>query len=237
MKNNWINYWNQKNIWTESDLWKKNVKVFFNETSHILNYNKKSIVLDIGCGNGDYANELSSKVDKIYCIDVSEEYVNSCKARFSNNKNIKVLKLISDDYTNLSFLKENKFSIINVNSVVQYFNSQQDIIDLVKSIKKISSENAYLLISDIEVNNSKIKSNLKLIYNSIFNGYFFSLIKMLFNLFKDKKYSQTLKLQSLLIVNLDKLIKDLSIFVNKVTVINEKFQILDLNRKSLLIQF
>ena len=107
MKKNWINYWNQKNIWTESDLWKKNVKVFLNETSHILNYNKKSIVLDIGCGNGDYANELSSKVDQIYCIDVSEEYVNSCKVRFSNNKNIKVLKL-SDDYTNLLFLKENK---------------------------------------------------------------------------------------------------------------------------------
>ena len=96
MKKNWINYWNQKNIWTESDLWKKNVKVFLNETFHILNYNKKSIVLDIGCGNGDFANELSSKVDKIYCIDVSEEYVNSCKARFSNNKNIKVLKLNDD---------------------------------------------------------------------------------------------------------------------------------------------
>ena len=234
MENNWINYWNQKNIWTESDLWKKNVKVFLNETSHILNYNKESVVLDIGCGNGDYANELSSKVDKIYCIDVSEEYVNSCKARFSNNKNIKVLKL-SDDYTNLSFLKENKFSIIIVNSVVQYFNSQQDIIDLVKSIKKISSENAYLLISDIEVNNNKIKSNLKLIYNSIFNGYFFSLIKMFFNLFKDKKYSQTLKLQSLLIVNLDKLIKDLSIFVREVIIIKNNITT-NVDRKHLLIK-
>ena len=128
MKKNWINYWNQKNIWTESDLWKKNVKVFFNETSHILNYNKESIVLDIGCGNGDYANELSSKVDKIFCIDVSEEYVNSCKARFSNNKNIKVLKL-SDDYTNLSFLKENKFSIIVLKLVLSIFFSLASILN------------------------------------------------------------------------------------------------------------
>ena len=46
-----------------------------------------------------------------------------------------------------------------------------------------------------------------------------------------------MKYQPILYVNLAKLVKDLSIFVNKVTVINEKFQILDLNRKSLLIQF
>ena len=46
-----------------------------------------------------------------------------------------------------------------------------------------------------------------------------------------------MKYQPILYVNLDKLIKDLSIFVNKVTVINEKFQVLDLDRKSLLIQF
>jgi hypothetical protein len=53
----------------------------------------------------------------------------------------------------------------------------------------------------------------------------------------DKEYRNMMKYQDILYVNLDKLIKDLSIFVNKVTVINEKFQILDLDRKSLLIQF
>ena len=46
-----------------------------------------------------------------------------------------------------------------------------------------------------------------------------------------------MKYQPILYVNLDKLIKDLSIFVNKVTVINEKFRTIDLDRKSLLIKF
>ena len=58
---------------------------------------------------------------------------------------------------------------------------------------------------------------------------------MFFNLFKDKKYSQTLKLQSLLIVNLDKLIKDLSIFVGEVIII-EKNITTNVDRKHLLIK-
>jgi len=53
----------------------------------------------------------------------------------------------------------------------------------------------------------------------------------------DKEYRNMMKYQPILYVNLDKLINDLSIFANKITVLNEKFQILDLDRKSLLIQF
>ena len=62
-------------------------------------------------------------------------------------------------------------------------------------------------------------------------------MKLGLTILMDKEYRNMMKYQDILYVNLDKLIKDLSIFVNKVTVINEKFQILDLDRKSLLIQF
>jgi len=62
-------------------------------------------------------------------------------------------------------------------------------------------------------------------------------MKLGLTMLMDKEYRNMMKYQDILYVNLDKLIKDLSIFVNKVTVINEKFQILDLDRKSLLIQF
>ena len=55
LKNNWINYWDKKNIWTESHLWKKNIEILYKKTSKILNYNKEMNILDIGCGNGDFA--------------------------------------------------------------------------------------------------------------------------------------------------------------------------------------
>ena len=39
-KKNWLNYWNEKNIWLESDLLKKNTEIFYQKTSNIFNYNK-----------------------------------------------------------------------------------------------------------------------------------------------------------------------------------------------------
>ena len=176
-KTNWINYWDKKNIWTESGLWKKNIEIFFQKTSNIFHYDKKNIVLDIGCGNGDFAEKILDRVGQVFCVDTSQEYINICKSRFLNSKNINVLKL-GKDYTDLSFIKNIKFSIIIANSVVQYYNTQKEIINLVKSVQKISEENALFLISDIEVFSDKKKSYLKLIYNSVINGYFFSLIKM-----------------------------------------------------------
>ena len=232
----WPIYWNKKNIWTDSEIWKKDVEFLYKKTFDMFNYNKKHTVLDIGCGNGDFAKKISSKVGHVYCLDTSQEFVNLCKINVANKNNVKIFKL-SNDYTNLSFLKNVKFSIIIANSVVQYYESQEEIVDLVKSVKKIALKDAYFLISDIEVIGNKKKSYFKLIYNSIIKGYFILLIKMGLTILMDKEYRDMIKHQPILYVNLDKLIKDLSIFVNKVTVINEKFQILDLNRKSLLIQF
>ena len=232
----WTIYWNKKNIWTDSEIWKKNVEYLYKKTFDMFNYNKKHTVLDIGCGNGDFAKKISSKVGHVYCLDTSQKYINLCKINVANKNNIKIFKL-SNDYTNLSFLKNVKFSIIIANSVVQYYESQEKIVDLVKSVKKIALKNAYFLISDIEVISNKKKSYFKLIYNSIIEGHFILLVKLGLTILMDKEYRNMMKYQDVLYVNLDKLIKDLSIFVNKVTVINEKFQILDLDRKSLLIQF
>ena len=232
----WTIYWNKKNIWTDSEIWKKNVEYLYKKTFDMFNYNKKHTVLDIGCGNGDFAKKISSKVDRVYCLDTSQEFINLCKINVANKNNVKIFKL-SNDYTNLSFLKNIKFSIIIANSVVQYYESQEKIVDLVKSVKKIALKNAYFLISDIEVISNKKKSYFKLIYNSIIEGHFILLVKLGLTILMDKEYRNMMKYQDVLYVNLDKLIKDLSIFVNKVTVINEKFQILDLDRKSLLIQF
>jgi ubiquinone/menaquinone biosynthesis C-methylase UbiE len=231
----WPIYWNKKNIWTNSDIWKKNNEIFFNKTSNIFNYNKKHTVLDIGCGNGDFAKKISDKVGLIYCLDTSQEFINLCKINVSNKNNIKILKL-GDDYTNLSFLKNINFSIIIANSVVQYYKSQEEIIKLVKSVKKIAIKNAYFLIADMHVVTDKKKSYFKLIYNSMINGYFISLVIMGLKIFMNKEFRDMIKYQPLLIVNLDKFIKDLSILVNKVTVINENLTI-NPDRKHLLIQF
>ena len=233
---NWPIYWNKKNIWADSDIWKKNNEIFYKKTFDFFNYNKNHTILDIGCGNGDFAKKISSKVGYVYCLDTSQEFVDLCKIKVADRNNVKIFKL-SNDYTNLSFLKNVKFSIIIANSVVQYYESQRKIVDLVKSVKKIALKNAYFLISDIHVISDKKRSYFKLIYDSIIEGHFISLMKLGLTMLMDKEYRNMTKYQPVLYVNLDKLVNDLSIIVNKVTIINEKFQVLDLDRKSLLIQF
>ena len=61
-------------------------------------------------------------------------------------------------------------------------------------------------------------------------------MKMGLKIFMNKEFKDMIKYQPLLIVNLDKFIRDLSILVNKVTIINENLTI-NPNRKHLLIQF
>ena len=238
-KTNWINYWNEKNIWTESNLWKKNNEIFFRKTSNIFNYNKNQVVLDIGCGNGDLAYNISTKVDQVYCLETSQEYINICKNKFLNSKNIKVLKL-NEDYTDLSFIKNIKFSIIIANSVIQHYRSQQEIVDLVKSLKKISSDDAQFLISDIVISNkqtwyNKTTNYLRLFYNSIINRYFISLIEMALKLIIDREYLKVKKNINVLVVDFDKLINDLSLIVKEVNEIKEHITI-NVNRKHLLIK-
>ena len=234
-KKNWLNYWNEKNIWLESELLKKNAEIFYQKTFDIFNYNKKHVVLEIGCGNGNLANKISSKVSEIYCLDTSQESINICKNKISKRENVKILKL-NNNYTNLSFLENTKFSIIIANSIVEYYRSQVEIIDLVKSVKKIAMKDARFLISNIVVTSDKIKKYPKLIYNSISLGYFVPLMKMSLKLIVDKKYSNFQKKQPSLIVNIDKLIEDLSVFVKNINIVNE---ILTVNpdRKHLLVQF
>jgi len=234
-KKNWLNYWNEKNIWLESELLKKSAEIFYQKTTDIFNYNNKHMVLEIGCGDGNLANKISSKVSEIYCLDTSQESINICKNKISKRENVKILKL-NNNYTNLSFLENTKFSIIIANSIVEYYRSQVEIIDLVKSVKKIAMKDARFLISNIVVTSDKIKKYPKLIYNSISNGYFVSLMKMGLKLIVDKKYSNIQKNQPILIVNIDKLIEDLSVIVKNITIVNE---ILTVNpdRKHLLVQF
>ena len=231
----WTIYWNKKNIWTDSEIWKKNVEYLYKKTFDMFNYNKKHTVLDIGCGNGDFAKKISSKVDRVYCLDTSQEFVNLCKINVANKNNVKIFKL-SNDYTNLSFLKNVKFSIIIANSVVQYYESQEKIVDLVKSVKKIALKNAYFLISDIHVISDKKRSYFKLIYDSIIEGHFISLMKLGLTILMDKEYRNMMKYQDVLYVNLDKLIKDLSIFVREVIIIKNNITT-NVDRKHLLIKF
>ena len=94
----WLTYWNKKNIWTDSDIWKKNTEIFYKKTFDIFNYNKKHTVLDIGCGNGDFAKKVSNKDEQL--IEQTRKLTNDLREKMNNQNLNEYIKSV----INISFL-------------------------------------------------------------------------------------------------------------------------------------
>ena len=130
MSNNWKNYWSKKNIWGSSSIWKKNSQVLSTNFKKIASINAKDI-LDIGCGTGELIENFIHDANKIYGVDISKDYVKTCKLKFKNQNKV-TIRLFNNNYNNLYKMK-NKFDFIFCNSVIQYFTNENEIIELVKA--------------------------------------------------------------------------------------------------------
>lgn len=148
-------------------------------------------------------------------------------------KNI-FIKLYKDNYKNL-YKMNKKFSFIFCNSVVQYFSNKNEIIELVKAVKKTSIKGTKFLISDIM--DIKEKKNLfRFIFYSFLRGYFFSLIKHYFILILNPEYRKLEIKYKLLRVDTHKIIKEIKPLCKKVKIIYTPLTI-NVNRKHILIEF
>ena len=234
MSNNWINYWSKKNIWSPSSIWIKNSNIFSKEVIRNFSINKNIDILDIGCGTGDFIEKLNPYVNEIYGVDISNVYIKICKKKFNiKYKNI-FIKLYKDNYKNL-YKMNKKFSFIFCNSVVQYFSNKNEIIELVKAVKKTSIKGSKFLISDIM--DIKEKKNLfRFIFYSFLRGYFFSLIKHYFILILNPEYRKLEIKYKLLRVDTHKIIKEIKPLCKKVKIIYTPLTI-NVNRKHILIEF
>tara|TARA_B100000795_G_C22674536_1_gene389265 strand:+ start:59 stop:760 length:702 start_codon:yes stop_codon:yes gene_type:complete len=233
MSKNWINYWTKKNIWGSSNIWKKNSDIYYKEVKKNLSISSNMTILDIGCGTGELIENLTKQKNKIYGVDVSEIYIKTCKKKFQKNKRI-VIKKFENNYKKL-YQIDKKFSLIFCNSVVQYFSNEDEIIELVKSAKRVSSKGTKFLISDIMEIKDK-KNIFKFIFYSLVRGYFFSLIKQYFTLILNPKYRVLEAKYKLLHVDVDRLAKKIKKISKKVKVIDLPLTI-NVNRKHILIEF
>lgn len=102
--------------------------------------NKEIEVLEVGCGTGRFTKKLSQKRFKVTAIDKSRVYIDYCKEKFKSENII---------FENTSFKKfepNKKFDVI-LFSWTGVHNSQQHKI-ILENIKKISNENALIIIVD-----------------------------------------------------------------------------------------
>ena len=60
-------------------------------------------ILDVGCGPGVYADELSARCDELYGIDISDNMIEMAKAKHLSNAQFSVGKIESLQYKNSYF--------------------------------------------------------------------------------------------------------------------------------------
>ncbi len=145
---NWIEYWNEDELWTYSKLWEVNAKLFIKKADPYISFSKEDTVLDIGCGSGFIAHALSPRVKTVVAADTSTRNLRLCELRCKDTANV-VTAEIPSDYTQIHSL--GKFSLFLCNSVVQYYQRPQQLEQLIASAQLAALPQARMLISDIPI--------------------------------------------------------------------------------------
>ncbi|MGN0497177.1 MAG: class I SAM-dependent methyltransferase [Lachnospiraceae bacterium] len=106
------NYWGEDGLNWYNKAEKFSWDTFKSTLEPIVNkyhlFEKKSIWLDFGCGEGRIANILKEHVLHIYCCDISERAISNCKKRFKHCENVTCFVNGSDNIS----IDSNKIDIV-----------------------------------------------------------------------------------------------------------------------------
>ena len=110
---------------------------------------KNTSVLEIGCGNGLIFNRIVSKIKNYTGIDNSYYAIESIKksSTFESNKN--KIMLHHCDASEIKNIDENKYDLIILNSVIQYFPSTEYLLDLISSLQQKVKPSTVIAIGDV----------------------------------------------------------------------------------------
>lgn len=147
---NWLGFWKSREVTPYRDtVWRMNMEYFVRATQTIMQYSGDDVVLDIGCGAGYLHESLHRRVRAVHGVDISQQYLDYCEAKFDGVSNCHFHKLDDTKYTDLGFLPERRFTKIVCLSVVQYYERPEDLEDLIRSVTRVAAPGALCLISDI----------------------------------------------------------------------------------------
>jgi 2-polyprenyl-3-methyl-5-hydroxy-6-metoxy-1,4-benzoquinol methylase len=140
-----------KNSYDGSNFSEIEMKEWLNDTIARINklISEDCNVLEIGCGNGLIFNSIIDNVSKYIGTDIAEKglelIANSKKGKLNASK----IELYQLDALNIDKIPNNKFNLIIINSVAQYFPSLDYLFNVLKKIEAYASTNCYIFLGDI----------------------------------------------------------------------------------------
>ncbi len=197
MSSSWSEFWQRKNDFDESMI--DNYRFFLSKVESYVQPVATSRVLDIGSGPGHLEDAWHNRVAEMHGLDISERYNQIALSKHSNHTHIFFHHLPPDDFLNFSFLRDKKFDIIIVMSVLQYYPNKETVKELITTIQQFAAPGAKLLLCDLVVHEGMLKDLLGILWQSLWNGRLFSMLRFFFKL-RFSKYYQIKKKEGFLVI-------------------------------------
>lgn len=176
----WLDFWQEENEFDDS--MSVNYAYFLARVEKYIPLSKKLKVLDIGSGPGNLETAWHDRVAEIHGLDVSKRYNEIARQKHAGHPNVYFHDLSPDDYLNFSPVLNQKFDVIIVMSVVQYYRNAAEVEQLLKAIKAVAAPGAKAMICDLMVGGSVLKDIGSIIGRSLRQGQLLTMIRLLIRL-------------------------------------------------------
>jgi ubiquinone/menaquinone biosynthesis C-methylase UbiE len=127
-------------------------------------------VLDIGCGNGDFAISCAKKASNVVGLDVSIKMIRNAKKAAADNKLTNVNFQIEDFF---SFEIDKKFDYVTLVYFLNIFQDENTVEDVLKKVKSFLRPGGHILIADeLEPRNKVLSYLVNMFRLPLFNFFY-----------------------------------------------------------------
>ncbi|GAB3889920.1 class I SAM-dependent methyltransferase [Spirosoma agri] len=176
----WLDFWQEENEFDNS--MSVNYGYFLARVEKYIPLSKNLKVLDIGSGPGNLETAWHDRVAEMHGLDISKRYNEIARNVHAQHPTVHFHDLPADDYLNFSPVLNQRFDVIIVMSVVQYYRNVAEVEQLLASMKQVAAPGAKAMICDLMVGGSVLKDIGSIIGRSLRQGQLLTMIRLLVRL-------------------------------------------------------
>ncbi|MEO8473599.1 MAG: class I SAM-dependent methyltransferase [Chryseolinea sp.] len=205
----WSGFWqNQRNAFTP--IMQINTAYFADQIKKSYTLNPSVNILDYGCGPGLLIDSLGSRNVNCTGVDINAYFVDECKEKHPSSDFFQISTDIAA--TQLLFLTRidnKKFDLVIMLSILQYFNSANDIESLLSFLKNYLTPSGKIILADVVSDaNSPFRDTWSLLKQSLLRGKIVAFVRFILYLIFSP-YRKISDQQKLLVLS-EKTIADLA---------------------------
>lgn len=178
----WRDFWDNQDA-IDDAYWERHIDNFLVHAKDVLNLGSDDVVLDIGSGTGHFALAVAPLVREVHCVETSRRYAKECAQRLKGQANAHT-HLASTGPPGPYDGYGRKFTRVNCLSVIQYFDSPDDVEAMLHALKKAAAPGALLLIGDIRTKGSLAADLMGSLRGGMLAGMLYEKLRLMWRMLK-----------------------------------------------------